>query len=677
MKKTRFNFLRKKSMALLLPCALALFSACNDENNSSYSGSRSVGFEALSDKPLSTKAAEVTSASLADFRVTAVKQGETSAMPNLNGVTVTGGTGSWTYTPKELWPLSGMLDFYAYSPAASAAVTPAFTFEANPASSVTAIGYAVPADPAQQEDLVVAVTKNVSAAGHPALVNMHFQHVLSRIQLKARPKGASEFKIYSMSLLNLKDEGTLKLSADSIPAAGGFVYNDNWPDVTGLPVKKYKTLWDIDGGEAADQSYTVDFASGVNVVSLGGAYTDILVNDDALMILPQGTALGTLSGPTDYTGPSAPATPDGNFYVKLVYSDEVAAAGVKKVIFFPVVEPLDPASNRPIVFEAGRKYTFVVDLSGSEVIDFSTSMSGWNDAFNTPYPPYTDITPDPDPALNFNYQPAAHAGFAGSNIYWDGTRLTFDAVGETAHEQYQGVFFKQGSLVGIDPVTTPYDGTVTLYLPNSTNGNYLSGTATSFGLADWTSIQTGLGSLDGSTLGGGSLSAAEQRLYAPVTWLSGVLNPDWLTATTGNRATFRGDICAYLSGRPGVPAGYWRMPTSDDFGEEADYTRVQGSNTPSGAFNPVITTDTDGTGVIDNGYSFTDPKAGSTVFFPASGRRRDSSGDLSNVGVFGLLWSSSPYLTKGYAMGFQGGINPSHGDPVRSYSFPVRCVRKK
>ncbi|MBD8347832.1 hypothetical protein [Dysgonomonas sp. HGC4] len=44
--------------------------------------------------------------------------------------------------------------------------------------------------------------------------------------------------------------------------------------------------------------------------------------------------------------------------------------------------------------------------------------------------------------------PSPHKGWAGSNIYWNGSNLTFDVI---AHANYQGVYFLWGSLWGISP----------------------------------------------------------------------------------------------------------------------------------------------------------------------------------------------------------------------------------
>jgi hypothetical protein len=53
--------------------------------------------------------------------------------------------------------------------------------------------------------------------------------------------------------------------------------------------------------------------------------------------------------------------------------------------------------------------------------------------------------------------------WAKSNIYWDGNQLTFDRT-PLGHENYQGVFFKWGSLIGMSP---RYETYITIYDPDS------------------------------------------------------------------------------------------------------------------------------------------------------------------------------------------------------------------
>jgi hypothetical protein len=77
-------------------------------------------------------------------------------------------------------------------------------------------------------------------------------------------------------------------------------------------------------------------------------------------------------------------------------------------------------------------------------LDFSTALNG-----GTSYTLLVELRPT--------------NRWAKSNIYWDGNQLTFDRQ-PLGHENYQGVFFKWGSLVGISPVGDG-DSAITIYVP--------------------------------------------------------------------------------------------------------------------------------------------------------------------------------------------------------------------
>ena len=67
-----------------------------------------------------------------------------------------------------------------------------------------------------------------------------------------------------------------------------------------------------------------------------------------------------------------------------------------------------------------------------------------------------------------------------------------------------------------------------------------------------------------------------------------------------------------------------------------------------------------------------------SLFLPAAGYRRNSTGALTNVGTDGYYWSSSSYAAGyvgagGLSFG-SGDVNPLSGG-YRAYGFPVRCVR--
>jgi hypothetical protein len=634
----------RKKAGLLLPVFIALASLPGCNNDHVPDATHAISFEALTHKSL-MRAAATTGATIEDFSVFAMLDGAAS-LANLQGVKVSRSDNGWTYSPAQFWPLAGSIDFYAYSPYASTGVT--VNYSAADVSDLS-LNYAVASDPAQQEDFLVAVKTGI-AVDQPMAVNLHFQHVLSRIRLKARSRFAGvSYKIYGVSFLNLKDEGKLALTPTNIPSSGGFTYED---DVT----KPYTVLWT--SADAADASYVFDFSAEPIVVNNSSVYTDVI--DDALMVLPQQTALGG-EVPTDvYVDGTHPADPaDGKLYVKLIYGN--ASHSDKIAAYFPVKEPLDPTDNRPVTFEAGRQYTFTVELVSFEKIAFDVTVSDFDKTFSV-----TGTTSDPDPAKTSDYKPQAHAGWAGSNIYWradpaspDGGYLTFDDVGETS--SFGGLFFKWGSLIAISPkgaLSTQWYNNQIIYTPTGRNGNYRSQAASTAALATWGDIPIG----DFSYL----THITQDELT------SGYIT--YLNSDRKNFAEKIGDICAYLSGRPGVPEGYWRMPTGEEFGDDAQYFMTDSF---------VLTGESvdDGTSLFEAGcyYNYDGKHSGASgVFFPASGLRFATTGIVNLIGTNAYAWSSSPKGSDSFCLcGESNKSVKAHIVFPRPSAMPVRCVKKQ
>jgi hypothetical protein len=65
------------------------------------------------------------------------------------------------------------------------------------------------------------------------------------------------------------------------------------------------------------------------------------------------------------------------------------------------------------------------------------------------------------------------AKWAGSNIYWNGSAMTFDLNGTTTNESYQGLFFKYRGMVGTSPVGAFTDSTP-IYTVGSSTPTYAS-----------------------------------------------------------------------------------------------------------------------------------------------------------------------------------------------------------
>ncbi|GHV08244.1 hypothetical protein FACS1894160_2220 [Bacteroidia bacterium] len=218
--------------------------------------------------------------------------------------------------------------------------------------------------------------------------------------------------------------------------------------------------------------------------------------------------------------------------------------------------------------------------------------------------------------------------------------------GDKSKEQYQGVFFKWGSLVGVSPNGGPWSPQ-RAYVP------------------DITAID-------------GSWSEDDTMPWASIPYIDtdpGVYgrNNSYLTdVTEANIAALvpKGDICVYLTKIGAAPKGKrWRMPTMNEYAllsTAGEYVR----NPTTGGFQIIGATNDDGTSPISSGY---DRAVSNRPYFPISGFRVSAGGLASSTE--GYYWSSSSAdPNQAHTMRFlSSGINTSwfYVHPVAT---PVRCV---
>jgi hypothetical protein len=233
--------------------------------------------------------------------------------------------------------------------------------------------------------------------------------------------------------------------------------------------------------------------------------------------------------------------------------------------------------------------------------------------------------------------------FAGSNIYWDegNSRMTFD---ESTNSNYQGVFFKWGSLVGISPEEEANFGDTRLYIPNVSAGT-------------WDRTKT----VDSGVWGGTS----DDGKWLAIPYVSSAQSTSMDENYLYDHADFnnyKGDICAYLTGKPGIPAGNWRMPNAGEFGLLTYGTWVNGSASGLNA---------EGTGTITAGWNF----GNNGGFFPAAGYRNMS--NVPMLGTHGFYDSGTAHTTSSnqrYSFFFMNvGMNSHVQYNVACHS--VRCLK--
>ncbi|MDR1884297.1 MAG: hypothetical protein LBR26_16180 [Prevotella sp.] len=311
------------------------------------------------------------------------------------------------------------------------------------------------------------------------------------------------------------------------------------------------------------------------------------------------------------------------------------------------------------------------------------------------------------PATSGQYLPSSHGGWAGSNIYWDGSRLTFDDTNNRTNEAYQGVFFKWGSLYGLDPSytsqgSTSWGSSCRVYVPNWNHTNPTSSTWTNTTVGStytWTAIPYAEGQTGATdqkfaylTMDAGATATANTSVggHVPVKGKS-VANQKMI-----------GDICRYLTetGRaPGSPGVRWRMPTAAEFASPTTASPAIAATTDyalAGTFSGsgLTTTVNDATGkwivtsstnhpgrrkqyshIWTAGSAASQLAAADQPFFPAGGYREN--GGLLNAGCHGSLWSSSPGgNSNAYYLNFPiGDVIPAFNYD-RTLGFVVRCVKE-
>jgi hypothetical protein len=246
--------------------------------------------------------------------------------------------------------------------------------------------------------------------------------------------------------------------------------------------------------------------------------------------------------------------------------------------------------------------------------------------------------------------------FAKSNIYWSGSKLTFDTI--TNNEKYQGVFFKWGSLVGLSPTGT--DNASAYYFTPPTGIS--SGAWTKVLFKDSPNISNGFHWGNGYFAVPYCVDDYSNSFNIEKNYLYDTYSSDY------SNHGYRGDICNYLNHK-------WRLPNLAEFGIAAVNWDISFPSSPSPP-SPITPTNEDGKhNIVDRSISL---KA-NNAFFPASGYPLLM--DPSYVGQEGHYWSGTPVTgrEKAYVLSFsstsldidiQGRLQHT-----RSSLRSVRCVK--
>jgi hypothetical protein len=293
--------------------------------------------------------------------------------------------------------------------------------------------------------------------------------------------------------------------------------------------------------------------------------------------------------------------------------------------------------------------------------------------------------------LTVSLKESSTGPWAGSNIYWDGRRLTFDPMGRTDHTLYSGVIFQWGSLVGVSAsefwdASGPATSTATLYIPTYDSGNELASTWHSgpagAEIGIWTDIP--------------AMTPPNSDL--PTTaYLYNNSNPTSYAGMTG-------DICRYIGDTGAGPKGY-RMPKGSEFNLdghargttyywpdwETNLSKYTGNYWEKvGDFPALFTTyhawlegNADGTTSMSS-YFILNWSPGIRVFFPCGNMRETArsfsgaagAGTLDGVGRGGEYWSGSPGGSDSSIRLYLGiSALALYAIMYNDYGYAIRCIK--
>jgi hypothetical protein len=626
--------MKKKFFSLSVVAIVLITSSCSSDIDEGQTPAVNSGGQVITFEPWASKQtkAAMQADDMIDFAVLATDTAAADVL--INGAVVTGSNATkWIYSPTAFWPETATVNFFAFSPTDAVNVAggaAALVGQSDdPTAGTPVIEYELPVLLSDQKDLLVARHSGAYSQDGTTGVRLNFRHALSRVLFQAKSESATEFEVLSIKLMNLKGKATLDLN-DVPKDTQAFPYPKNNAEIA---TTGYQIFWEPDG---ITNINTLEATLTTPDVPGDGDWHYVVGDADALYVIPQ---INTKSSMDSATVVDASFTPLNEFYIEISYQEKVDSGQppqAPKTYAVPVPAIVGDARASSIAFEMERQYTFQFELTGRKMIEFKgVTVSN-----------YSNVTQEEPLRLQW----------AGSNIYWDGSKLTFADSGDKSKEKYQGVFFKWGSLVGMSPAGAENSGWSgrTYYPTNPGVDN------------TWATNTTAYGS---SNYGGIPFVSDAPIPYARDNAYLTTLTNDPITGPTAIAAR-KGDICVYLTKTGAAPAGKrWRMPTSTEFGDAmAEYIR----NPETGGFTPRADQNANGQSSITGGWQRGNSNH---PYFPASGFRNYTSGSLNSVGIMGDYWSSSPNSAlNGYIMYFGDATVMPGTNNFRAYGFSVRCV---
>ena len=417
----------KKSLLILSMAGAIALAGCSKTEFVSAPGG-TIGFR--TSVATATKATDITTSTLASFNAYALDH--TTSAAYFSDVTFTkGDDGTFASATEYIWTEEGSLDFYAYAPVGSSQVEKGAdckTFTVTPSATAS-----------DQVDFIYAntngKTKNANAEG----VAINFRHTESQIALKVKNSSANlKFEVAGWKVAYLSKSGKFTYADDNTDAASTQLAKTDWSDL---------------GTASVTNTYEQSLSSSVSVAASASTATAV---GESFILIPQ-----SQTAAAGYTAATAGSAADGSYIaVKLIirnaidnsviYSDGAATPGAAWAMW-----PVD------FEWEPGKKYTYVVDLSGcgfKETVDGDGDGNTDLDKVYESVPiTFVNVTVDEFAAQDdidvtmpaedegnsdllagvFSVSATKKVHFSKGNLYYDGSALNFEANQYAFNSSYE------------------------------------------------------------------------------------------------------------------------------------------------------------------------------------------------------------------------------------------------
>ena len=283
----------------------------------------------------------------------------TSASPYMGtpteGINIVSDGTKWGYkknSDQAYWPTNEeKLDFYAYAPNANTAITNK-KFDKTDGLSFT---YTVPAEEADQIDLMYALALQQTKPTDKNTVTLPFKHTLTQVHFKIGTSATNlkvEVAVNGIQIHNLKNTGTFSTKT---------------------------TTWTLTGESTANYTVTSTKITEAGYYSDSkNTYTTIGDPDKALMLLPQEFEAGSKDGNN-----GAYLTISCKIYQVLADETKIYLHG-KQNEYADVVVGISSKLNGAEIWQSNKKVTYNLLIGAGagvlEPIEFNTEVETWQDA---------------------------------------------------------------------------------------------------------------------------------------------------------------------------------------------------------------------------------------------------------------------------------------------------------